>query len=303
MSNDPAWLLKHRRDVHSLAGEDGVVEKILGLLPGRDRWCVEFGAWDGLFGSNTRHLIEAHGYSAVLIESDRRRYRALRRNCPSGAGVIALNRRVGLAGRERLDRILAATPVPRDFDFLSIDIDGNDYHVWKSLAGFRPKAVAVEFNPTVPTHLRFVQRPDPAVRQGASLLSLVELGREKGYELVSVLSCTAFFVRAEHYPLFRIGDNAPGTLRRDPGEITYLFTGYDGRVFLRGSRRLPWHRLGMREARVQQLPRLLRRYPGDYSLFQRALFVFYLLLSDPGELKSRIRARAAARARPGKRER
>ncbi len=68
---DDAWLLNHRSNVHSQAGEDGIIEKILELLPVRDHWCVEFGAWDGVFLSNTRRLIEHAGYSAVLIEGSK----------------------------------------------------------------------------------------------------------------------------------------------------------------------------------------------------------------------------------------
>lgn len=47
-SNDPTWLLERRRDVFSQDGEDGIIEAILDVLPGRNHWCVEIGAWDGL---------------------------------------------------------------------------------------------------------------------------------------------------------------------------------------------------------------------------------------------------------------
>jgi hypothetical protein len=72
---DPAWLLDFARNDFSQAGEDGVLEKILELLPEtQDRWCDEFGAWDGEYLSNTASLIKNKGFSAVMIEANRSRF-------------------------------------------------------------------------------------------------------------------------------------------------------------------------------------------------------------------------------------
>src|SRR5262249_4602970 len=161
--------------------------------------------------------------------------------------------------------------IPLDFDFLSIDIDGNDYHVWNAVARYRPKVVCIEFNPTVPTEVHWVQRADPRLKQGASLLAVAELGKEKGYELVSVLPWNAIFVRAEYFPLFEIADNRPERLRTDLTRVTYLFSGYDGTVLLAGAQRLPFHGLEFRQEDVQILPRMLRRYILDYSWAQQRL--------------------------------
>ena len=64
----PTWLLEHKRDVYSQCGVDGVIAKCLEIVPARDRWCVEFGAWDGLHLSNTANLILNDGYSAVRLD-------------------------------------------------------------------------------------------------------------------------------------------------------------------------------------------------------------------------------------------
>jgi hypothetical protein len=208
MNRASTWLLEFKRNVHSQTGEDGIIQEILEVLPCNNNWCVEFGAWDGLFLTNTRHLIESKGFSAVLIEADKKRFHELQRNY-SQNNVTTINRFVGFEEGDNLDQILSDTPIPYDFDILSIDIDGNDYHVWKCVSKYRPKVVVIEFNPTIPTHIRFVQPADPSINQGASLLSLVELGKEKGYELVSVLPFNAFFVREEYYSLFQLESNAP----------------------------------------------------------------------------------------------
>src|SRR5438552_3953707 len=95
MNRVSTWLLEHQRNVHSQAGEDGIVGQILETIPENDKWCVEFGAWDGLFLTNTRNLIESKGYSAVLIEPDKSRFRDLQRNYSRHNNVITINKFVG----------------------------------------------------------------------------------------------------------------------------------------------------------------------------------------------------------------
>jgi hypothetical protein len=281
MARSPAWLLEHARNVYSQDGEDGVIEKILDVLPDGNKWCVEFGAWDGISLSNTRNLIEHKGYSAVLIEGSEKRIQDLRRNYAHNANVTGVNAFVGFRKDDNLDHILRKTRAPRDFDLLSVDIDGNDYHVWKAVEDYQPKVVCIEFNPTIPPAIDFVQPADPGVNQGSSLQALARLGREKGYELVAASHSNAFFVLSRFFPLFEIEANDPNSLWLDQRSITYLFSGYDGHVFLRGNGKLPWHKLGLSERRAQTLPRFLQRYPGNYSKFHLLGFAAYLFLSDP----------------------
>lgn len=282
------WLLQFSRDYYSQAGEDGIIEKIIALLPANDRWCVEFGAWDGLHLSNSRHLIENRGYSAVLIEGSMQRFGELQRNYAANPRVLARNAFVGFTAADGLDTLLVSTPVPEDFDLLSIDIDGNDYHVWKAISKYRPKVVCIEYNPTIPTEVRFTQKPDPALNQGSSVASLVQLGKEKGYELVCLLGYNAFFVDGSYFPAFGISDNRPVTLRKDLSSITYIFSGFDGTVFLDGQRRLPWHGLPLLESRVQHLPQALRKFPGNYTTAEQAAFAVFRAASTPERWLDRL---------------
>ncbi len=284
MIRQPAWLLDFKGNIYSQTGEDGIIAKIPETIPDSNKWCVEFGAWDGLYLSNARNLIENAGYSAVLIEGSKTKFSELQKNYSSKKNVVTVNAFVGFNENDNLDAILADTSVPYAFDFLSIDVDGNDYHIWKAIAKYRPKMICIEFNPTFPTEVRFVQRASPLVNQGASLRSLVELGKQKGYELVSVLPFGAFFVDAKFYPLFEIGDNRPETLRKDMSAITYLCSGYDGTIFLHGNRQLPWHGVPLNESAIQHLPKMLRKYPGNYNRIEKMLFWVFVRLSWPGEV-------------------
>lgn len=296
MPQDPRWLLSHSKKVFSQFGEDGIFEAILERLPTRDRWCVEFGAWDGMFLSNARNLIENHGYSAVLIEGSEERHSKLARNFAHNKNIVTMNAFVGWRPGDSLDELLSKTAIPAEFDFLSIDIDGNDYHVWKAFSKYRPKVVCIEFNQTIPTEVVYAQPADPSVTFGSSLAALTELGKSKGYELVCVTFCNAIFVDAKYFPPYGISDNSPHALRADNTDVTYIFSGFDGAVRLTGSQRLPYHNLPIYESRVQQLPRFLRHFPGNYSPMRRWMFFAYKVWHSPRIMFSRIAQRLQGQA-------
>jgi hypothetical protein len=246
------------------------IEKLLEKIPARNRWCVEFGAADGI-DSNARNLIVKHGYSAVLIEGSQSRFAQLKKNCEGRDNVFPLSRFVGFTEQDGLDTILAKFPIPADFDFLTVDIDGNDYHVWNAIVKYRPKIVMIEFNPTIPPELKFVQPADPSVSQGSSLASIVELGNSKGYELVAVLGVNAFFATKEIFPTFEVEDNRITALWTNRDCVTYIFCGYDGRIFLRGSGKLPWHSpVTLCKSKMQALPAIARGYP--FTVKRRLLY-------------------------------
>lgn len=273
-SPDP-WFKPLLRNVTSQFGEDGLIEHALGVIGVRNGWCVEFGAWDGAHLSNTHNLIVNHGYAAVLIEAAADRFQALQATFSSNPKVIALNRLVGFEGASSLDKILASTGIPSDFDLLSIDIDGNDYHVWSSVEQYRPKLVVIEFNPTIPSPVDFVQPPDPAINQGSSLLALCRLAQRKGYQLIATTACNAVFVDGVFYARFDLVDNSVDALRIDTSAVTHLFYGYDGQMHIAGNARMVWHELPLTAARLQQVPRFFRQYPGNFSHLKQKLWSWY----------------------------
>lgn len=286
----PTWLSSRARNVHSQFGEDGIIEAILERLGSKTGWCVEFGAWDGRFMSNTHLLIAERGYSAVFIEGHPERVEILRQNFKDNPKVHALCRWVGWQGDGRLDSILADTPVPMEFDVLSVDIDGNDYHVWKALGAYRPKIVVIEFNPTMPNELDFVQPADVRVNIGSSLKAVTRLGKEKGYELACVTSVNAVLVDSRLFPSLGISDNRPETLRIDTSRVTYLFSGIDGRIRLSGHCRLPWHDVPLDERSIQVVPKLFQAHPDGLGPIRRRLLRVWQAIQ-------RTNRRSAARAR------
>ena len=259
---------------YSQNGEDRIIGALLSEI-GKDfpltNWCVEFGAWDGVYLSNTCNLIKHHGFSAVLIEGDAGRVSDLKRNFPQD-NVYKVNKFVGLGSDSSLECILGETPIPLEFDLLSIDIDGCDYWILKGVDLYQSKIVVIEFNPTIPNSIRFIQPPDFSIKQGSSARSLCELAKLKGYQLVAVTDCNVIFVRNEYLSSlgFAVGQSPTlESLRNDDDSIVYLFSGYDGTLMTSKEMILPWHSLVVSTSQIQVLPRVMRRFSGDYGIFRR----------------------------------
>ena len=194
-------LRAYERRVSSQNGEDGILEEIFRRIGTESRTFVEFGVETGE-QCNCARLVREEGWGGLFLEADPALHARLAeryRDCP---GVRCARAEVTSANIEEL---LAAHDVPRSFDLLSIDIDGNDYWVWAAVRRWRPRVVVIEYNAAYPPPRRWVMKESPGHRwqgttyYGASLASLTALGREKGYALVGTNSCgvNAFFVREE----------------------------------------------------------------------------------------------------------
>lgn len=215
------------KSIYAQGAEEGMLERIFErVLDGGGensgpvtRFCVEFGASDGLRNSNTALLLREQGWRGVLIEGSDYRFGRLREHWGQASNVRIVQ---AVVQSTNVEEIFAAAGVPEDLDLLSIDIDGNDYWVWRAIERFRPTVVVIEYNPYYEPPRRWVMKENPAhewdgsTYYGASLESLYWLGKAKGYELVCCdrQGNNAFFVEQSCYERFGIEDNAPQVLYR-----------------------------------------------------------------------------------------
>jgi hypothetical protein len=259
--NSDQKLLAAARNVTSISGEDGIIEQIFAIISPANRWCVEFGAWDGRTFSNTYHLMTDEGWTGVFIEADPAKFQDLRATYRDNPRAKCVNCFVTFEGPNSLDNLLAQADAPKDLDLISVDIDGNDYHVWESLVTHAPRVVVIEFNQTIPNHVEFVQPRDMSVQQGNAPLSLVKLGQRKGYELVCVTEYNLIFVKADLFPAFEIADNSLARLRRPAKDQPHIFQLFDGTFVVGGMEQMFWHGVPIRQEKFQILPKIFRRFP------------------------------------------
>jgi hypothetical protein len=197
---------KYSKNIHSQNGEDGVIEELLKRLDISGGWVCEFGAWDGIYLSNTFRLVE-QGFNAVFIEGDVTRYNDLLKTVEKHSTITPINAYVDHNDTENsLDHLLSKTAIPVDFDVLSIDIDSYDYQVWKGLKVYQPKLVIIEINSSVNTNVDYIN--DSVNCMGTGFKPTYELGVEKGYTFV-LHTGNMIFVRNDLFHKLNIHYHTP----------------------------------------------------------------------------------------------
>lgn len=168
-----------------------LIRHMVEMLPEGPRFCVEFGARDGTWGLQVRELIEDLGFGGLLIEGDSEMAQRLERRFQDRPEVRAVQ---SFITADNIETLFEEGGVPASFEFLLVDIDGNDWHVWQRIQRFRASIVCIEYNPGHAPPARFRIEYDPEFQwngddyYGASFTSMVELAREKGYQLAHVSS-------------------------------------------------------------------------------------------------------------------
>jgi hypothetical protein len=197
----------YSKNVYSQNGEDGIVEELLKRLNINNGWVCEFGAWDGIYLSNTFNLVK-NGFNAVFIEGDVDKYKDLLNTVKHYNNITPINAFVDHNDTENsLDKLLSKTNIPIDFDILSIDIDTYDYHVWKSLKKYRPKIVIIEINSSVNTdNNHYIHEPGKYC--GTGFKPTYDLGIEKGYTFV-LHTGNMFFIRNDLFDKLNIHYDNP----------------------------------------------------------------------------------------------
>ncbi|MFA6088640.1 MAG: hypothetical protein WC755_02135 [Candidatus Woesearchaeota archaeon] len=265
------------KNVFSRMGEDGILEYLFDCIGTSNKYCVEFGAYNGALDSNTCNLRINHGWNGLLLDRKKKysyenihikkiikilnktypqeivdiiHYFLIKKNSIKECLVqekenfklvkgwkkkvnklkrvphkrISRKIRFNVSEKHIIDilkkfyvfdvwitaenimEIFNKHNVPEIFDFLSIDVDGNDYWIWKAIKN-RPKVVIIEFNSSlgpdedkiIPYDANFKYEYNNYF--GASLKALTKLANIKGYSLVyQNAPFNAFFVLSEFVP-------------------------------------------------------------------------------------------------------
>lgn len=177
---------------------DGYLAKCLGQA---DHVAVDIAAADGKTASNTYALFQA-GWRGLGVEAASGVFARLALNYQA-LPQVTLHR--GWVTPDNVNRILEACGIPREFGFLSLDIDGYDHDLLAALlgSGFRPRLICVEINERFPPPILFNLPYSPSYVytgdgcSGQSIAMLDLLRRQHDYVLLGLDYQNAFLAPAD----------------------------------------------------------------------------------------------------------
>jgi hypothetical protein len=180
----------YEKKMYSQNGEDGITEAIFKAIGTDSEYFVEFGVQDGV-ECNSRIVREMFRWKGLMMDS--------------GFYNPSINLQKEFITAENINDLFAKYKVPYNLDLLSIDIDYNDFYVWKALdSKYKPRLVIIEYNavhsPCVDKVVVYDSKDGwdgGSCYYGASIDALFKLGRKKGYSLVYAENrgVNLFFVR------------------------------------------------------------------------------------------------------------
>ena len=192
--------------VYSQFGDDGIIQYLVArlALPPERQSFIEFGVED-YREANTRFLLINDNWRGLVLDADGDNVRRILSD-----GVTWRHDLTAVSAHitaENIDDLLTKHGFAGDIGLLHIDIDGNDYWVWKAITVARPAIAIVEYNAVFGAEHAVTIPYDPGFARtsahhsnlyyGASLSALARLADEKGYTFVGCNSAgnNAYFVQ------------------------------------------------------------------------------------------------------------
>jgi len=210
--------------VYSQFDEDGILLYIFSLIGFTNRRVIELCAGSGE-ECNTANLIINHACHGILFDGNEK-------NVASAKKFFANNKATWLfppickyawITKDNVNHLIKEEDFSGEIDFLSLDIDGNDYWIWEAINIVSPRVFVCEAHNicpddmaiTIPYKEDFVYLAKDNFHEefrSASPLAMINLSKKKGYRLIGAhkYGFNLFFMRddtgMEFFPEVSIDD-------------------------------------------------------------------------------------------------
>jgi len=190
--------------VFSQWGEDGIIQHLIQTIEIKNKTFIEFGVED-FFESNCRFLLMNDDWKGFVIDGSTSNIQRLKNSYFYWKhDLVCIDKFIT---KDNINEILATSNFEEDLGILSVDLDGNDYHILNTIKNFNPRILICEYNPYFgdTRKISIPYQPDfdrtnahhSNLYWGASLAAMTYLANLKGYTLVGTgsMGSNAFYVR------------------------------------------------------------------------------------------------------------
>jgi hypothetical protein len=198
---DDKCLIKHGQKIYSQNEEDGMILEIFNRIGTTNKTFVEFGAGDGI-ENNTLALL-LNNWNGLWIDGSSRSINNIKDHYKSVIDNQRLKVVQAFITKDNINQLISENIPDKEIDLLSVDIDGNDVHIFNEISVINPRVVIMEYNAKFPPPIKFCVDYNPTHTwqaddyMGASLKYIEDNLNQKGYKLVGcdLAGVNAFFVR------------------------------------------------------------------------------------------------------------
>lgn len=224
--------------IYSQWGDDGIINFLINYLDIENETFVEFGV-ENYTECNTRFLLVNNNWKGLIMDGSMDNMNSVKRDQIYWQYDLAALAKFITA--ENINNILSENGFIDNIGLLHIDIDGNDYWVWKAINVVEPTIVIVEYNSlfgydkpwTIPYNSSFYRNDAhySNLYYGTSLLSLCDLAEEKGYGFIgcNTNGNNAYFVKKDYIKELKVLTPKQGYYeskfsesRNENGELTFI---------------------------------------------------------------------------------
>ena len=189
--------------IYSQWGDDGIIQWLVHKLPGLPKKFIEFGV-DNYMESNTRFLMVNNNWSGLVMDGSAEKIEWLKRR--KWFWRYDLTAKHAFLTTDNVDALIRDWAPDGEVGLLHIDVDGNDYWLWKAITSIAPPIVVMEYNAIFGPDRAITIPYDPEFRRhkahhsgqyaGASLQALTYLAKGKGYRLIGTNNAgnNAYFI-------------------------------------------------------------------------------------------------------------
>ncbi len=205
--------------VFSQWGDDGIINFLCNYVDIPNKTFIEFGVED-YTECNTRFLLLNNNWRGLIMDGSKNNMNKVRQeDIYWRYNITAVDIFVT---KENINHILQQNNFTGETGLLHIDIDGNDYWIWKEISVIKPVIVIMEYNSVFGSTNPWTIPYDPAFYRtnahhsnlyyGTSMLSACNLAKEKGYSFIGCNSNgnNAYFVRNDKIKDLKIKSTEDG---------------------------------------------------------------------------------------------